>query len=304
MTHFVVLVIGDDVKAQLQPYHEFECTGTNDQYVIDVDKTAEARKEYEASEGYSSFRTFLEGWYGAEHVIGPGQEPDRNGEHQHGWVRVDASGEAIQYVDRTNPNRKWDWWSVGGRWCDYFLLKEGATGERGEIGLMGGARRAAVLAEEREIQRVHADIAKKGDIDWEGMAAERMRNADRDYSEFLIQASKRGGPGHEAYFFDVQMKPEVKARLDLLDREQARMEYQRLGLDSFESRDEYLHRKARRAGITRVIVKDGVWMERGRARWFGVFDDVMSEDEWDRRYWELLESLPDDTLLTIVDCHI
>ena len=90
MTHFVVLVIGDDVEGQLAPYHEFECTGINDQYVIDLDKTAEALAEYEQHKDdpdYPTFRAFLEGWYGAEHVVGPGQEPDRDGEHKYGWVR-------------------------------------------------------------------------------------------------------------------------------------------------------------------------------------------------------------------------
>lgn len=39
MSHFAVLVIGDDVAKQLQPYHEYECTGVKDKYVIEVDKT-------------------------------------------------------------------------------------------------------------------------------------------------------------------------------------------------------------------------------------------------------------------------
>ena len=47
MSHFSVLVIGGNIKKQLQPYHEFECTGTDDQYVVDVDKTDEARETYE-----------------------------------------------------------------------------------------------------------------------------------------------------------------------------------------------------------------------------------------------------------------
>ena len=49
MSHFTVLVIGDEPEVQLQPYHEFECTGTSDQYVQNVNKTDEAREEYEAS---------------------------------------------------------------------------------------------------------------------------------------------------------------------------------------------------------------------------------------------------------------
>lgn len=52
MSHFAVAVVTDkldenELAKKLQPYHEFECTGTSDEYVIDVDKTEEARAEYE-----------------------------------------------------------------------------------------------------------------------------------------------------------------------------------------------------------------------------------------------------------------
>lgn len=52
MSHFSVLVVtkdepADDVlSAALQPFHEFECTGTDDQYVVDVDKTEEVLVEF------------------------------------------------------------------------------------------------------------------------------------------------------------------------------------------------------------------------------------------------------------------
>jgi len=47
MSHFTVVVVGDDYEEQLAPYHEFECTGRDDEYVIDVDRTEETRREYE-----------------------------------------------------------------------------------------------------------------------------------------------------------------------------------------------------------------------------------------------------------------
>ena len=36
MSHFAVLVVGDDVESQLAPYHEFECDGIHDEYVQTV----------------------------------------------------------------------------------------------------------------------------------------------------------------------------------------------------------------------------------------------------------------------------
>lgn len=35
MSHFTVLVIGPNYEEQLAPYHEFECTGCDDEYVQD-----------------------------------------------------------------------------------------------------------------------------------------------------------------------------------------------------------------------------------------------------------------------------
>jgi hypothetical protein len=45
MSHFVVLVIGEDPTAQLAPFHEFECTGQDDQFVQTLDRTEEVRKD-------------------------------------------------------------------------------------------------------------------------------------------------------------------------------------------------------------------------------------------------------------------
>lgn len=38
--------------------------------------------------------------------------------------------------------------------------------------------------------------------------------------------------------------------------------------------------------------------------WFACVSDEMPETEWERQFGEMLDALPDDTLLTVVDCHI
>jgi hypothetical protein len=49
MSHFTVIVVGENVAEQLQPFHEFECTGIDDQYVVNVDRTEEFRAAYETA---------------------------------------------------------------------------------------------------------------------------------------------------------------------------------------------------------------------------------------------------------------
>jgi hypothetical protein len=46
MSHFTVLVIGDDHEKQLAPFHEFECTGEVDEHVQSIDQTDEAWETY------------------------------------------------------------------------------------------------------------------------------------------------------------------------------------------------------------------------------------------------------------------
>lgn len=49
MSHFTVLVIGPDPERQLAPFHEFECTGNDNQFVKDVDQTEQIKAEYVAA---------------------------------------------------------------------------------------------------------------------------------------------------------------------------------------------------------------------------------------------------------------
>ena len=55
MSHFAVMVITEAQPTEevlsrvLAPWHEFECTGTNDEYVVDLDITEEYRSRYMGS---------------------------------------------------------------------------------------------------------------------------------------------------------------------------------------------------------------------------------------------------------------
>jgi hypothetical protein len=55
---------------------------------------------------------------------------------------------------------------------------------------------------------------------------------------------------------------------------------------------------------TFAVLKDGKWYQRGEMGWFGMSTDEMTEDEWKAKYKELLDGLPDNTILAVYDCHI
>lgn len=55
---------------------------------------------------------------------------------------------------------------------------------------------------------------------------------------------------------------------------------------------------------TFAIVKDGQWYERGSMGWWGCVSKEKPEDQWESEFKTLVDSLPDETLISIFDCHI
>jgi len=373
MSHFSVLVIGDNVEEQLAPFHQFECTGQDDEYVKDVDDTEEMREEFnthittrykdpdgnlhdpfqdqfyreltqeekdthnpmgtgwgsglswtskdwEDGLGYrskihfvpegwievqvlekevSAFAKFIEYWSGHE-VVPFGKEPDLADTHKYGYILVDKQGEVVKSVNRTNPNYHWDWYSVGGRWGGFFKLKTGAEGEIGTPGVFGRMR--------DDIG--YADQCLKGDVDTKSMAAEAKKEAEEAYDE-AMEATKGIEPPtwksweeleksmmgkdidaiREAYW----EHPFIKA-LKVVDN---------WGPDQYlVSRETYVSKAVTSAFSTFAILKDGKWYERGEMGWFGCVSDKKTPQDWNELFNNIWESIPDTTLLTVVDCHI
>jgi len=296
MSHFTVMVIGPDHDAQLAPYHEFECTGRVDQYVVDVDITDEFREEMaNAEDGQTPLEYALE-YYGYEdRVVADESEVDREDAHQFGWVVV-RDGELVRAVKRTNPNAQWDWYEVGGRWTGMLKLKPGATGVRGVPGL--GAHAA---------KQGYADQARMGDIDWEGMCDEAAEKAGAYWDQVRAVS-----PNVWESWDSVQARfpNDIAGARDFYHNQEGRRLLQQTK-DLFwcedsvlVSREEYVQEARDGAGMTYAFLKDGVWMERGSMGWWGVSTDNMPRSEWCARMREMIDSLGPDTLITIVDCHI
>lgn len=78
------------------------------------------------------------------------------------------------------------------------------------------------------------------------------------------------------------------------------------GFDAARKKDidfEAMYRKEE-AWAPYAVVMDGKWYAIGRMGWWGVSHDNMPDDEWAAWVQELIESLSDDTLVSIYDCHI
>jgi hypothetical protein len=298
MSHFTVMVIGHDHDEQLAPFHEFECTGLNNQYVQDIDITDEIRKlmEDDYKDSDDPLTEALE-YHGLEdRIVESEDEIDRDDDHKYGYAIV-RDGKLIKAVDRTNPNRKWDWYQVGGRWTGMLKLKDGANGIKGTPGLMTSPAETG-----------RADMAFKRDVDWEGMRDEAGEKAGALWDQVRAVAPNvwESWDSIRSRVSDIDQardtyhsQPGRKAIRKAEDRSLMWVE------DSILcSRDEYIQKARDAACTTFAVLKDGTWYERGSMGWWGMVSDEEDRDTWNTKVSEMIDGLPDDTLITIVDCHI
>lgn len=75
------------------------------------------------------------------------------------------------------------------------------------------------------------------------------------------------------------------------------------GFDKLPTLDEYVESRNHIVAPF-AILHDGEWIEKGEMGWFGMSDDKYSEDEWEKKFKEFIETLDPESEITIVDCHI
>jgi hypothetical protein len=259
MSHFAVLVIGPNVEKQLQPFHQFECTGVDDEYVIEVEEDLDDADDY------------LKVEFGAQ--------PNLKGEHKYGYVMLNAESKAVKFVRRTNPNYKWDWWMVGGRWSRFLTDHDGNYKNEGlkkDFNLKAKKEECLSLSESRweEIQKV---IAGREFYTWSEMREMHKDDIDSarvafNQQQVIIDLTKAG-------------------RFDFYDN-----------TSEFKmSKEEFVKT---RTPCTFAILMNGEWITKGEMGWFGMSNNTFSDVEWAEKWWEVIDSLDDETQLAIVDCHI
>lgn len=261
MSHFTVLVIGNDVDKQLWPYWELDLS----EDVIKNDLRAEFIGDIKQEELEEKFKEFLE--KEKDYLEKNKIKYTSATEWVRGWFGYKFNNELKSWGYYKNPKAKWDWYSIGGRWSGFFTLKNGASGALGEPGIYG--------REEEDEKPNKADQAKKGAIDWESMQNEQLVRARKTWEEVQSEGDKI--PSAIKHFI--------------------------YGITDDDTLDSYLERRDK-FPTTYAVLKDSTWYEKGEMGWWGVAANEKSDAEWDVEFKKLIEDLPDDTLLTIVDCHI
>lgn len=318
MSHFAVMIVTDEeptaevLTKLMQPYHEFECTGENDQYIQEIDETEEFRKEWESQKGdYKTEAEFAKEWYGRE-SIREGETPDMSGQQKFGYVVVNSDGKVLRSINRTNPNAKWDYWRVGGRYRARLQVKQGVSSA---VETEPSWEWTFHSDKEREIPEGF-DQAKVADLDLDRMkekAVEQHRKrVDDDLKESGLtfsnyeKAIKEKKVGHAEWMKLPEPRPRGTQHYEWLAENGYTLaaKTSRLWdlpeLAEGQSLQEWID--AAPALSSFAVLKDGKWYQRGEMGWWGCVSD--ENDDWDSEFGKLVESLRDDQWLSFLDCHI
>lgn len=191
----------------------------------------------------------------------------------------------------TNPNSHWDWYVIGGRYQRKFLPKPNVEYDKGSASVF------------EDPNPEYAAQIRKGDIDFDRMKSEwekMMRNQWWKLTEILGDISTNWTPS-TAYDWHKDEERQKYWNQDGIRQIKADEDFE-WGFSCHEldrmigcqSADEWVLRHDWR-GTYRPYgyIKDGEWID---ADWGNNETFAKDFDEW-------FDSLPDDTLITVVDCH-
>ena len=222
--------------------------------IIEIKRLAEPRdipmKEYYNND----FEHFIKDWAGYER-----RDPYTN-----------------RYGYWENPNSKWDWYQIGGRFSGQLNLKSGAT--TGQYGERSWTNQDEVISDNR------VDSAKLKDVDF-SMDLRDYQRSIRVW-ELIVEGDT----------------PQNEEEKDIASFTFYKPEYY---TSRYGSKEEYAKQSAE-FGTYAVITPDGVWHSKGDMGWFGMSSESHDEaKQWNKSFKEtFIDNADPEWTLTVVDCHI
>jgi hypothetical protein len=384
MSHFAVLVVlpeaptDEAIGRVLAPWHEFECTGRNDEYVVEVDISDEADEDYNrwtttllrdaegvlhdpfddqgdlkpqftkdkdrglgllhVPEGFEEVEVpvnqfedrakWIANFFGLS-VAHTESKIDLDGDHKFGYVLVDSDGNVIRTVKRTNPNKKWDYWTVGGRYSGrlaggYNPDEDPANQEpcfcAAEVDpncrvCHGTGMRTKYPSKWVDV----GNRARWGDLDLEALKRSRVASRKAMVDELVADS----GLSFDEFEIGYKAKTEARDLWLTLDEPRPRgQEYHQWLMSqpngelatAVHSADPWGDIETARgqsiAGWIQsapplsayAVVIDGKWCAQGEMGWFGVSHG--DAEDWPTQLAGILNTIPEDHYVAFVDCHI
>ena len=260
MSHFIVGVIVkelEDLEKALAPYQENNMGDCPEEFLEFFDREDDIGEEYATSEeakNYGSLEEFAEGFYGY------GEVDEKTGRYGY-WE---------------NPNAKWDWYMVGGRWHSQLIVDSKVED------FITGSRSWASNDDAPSIVGFrHVDGARIKDIRFDEMEKESKKMWEESWKKYK-KGLKEGKLPKESLDFIHDVPPNITTKKD------------------------YLASKNFSFSIYAVITADGVWHGCGEMGWFAMsFESEDEKEIWEKTYMDrFIKSANPDHYLIIVDCHI
>jgi len=324
MSHFTVLVIGEDVEKQLEPFDENK----------EVDRFVQYTKKQLLDKGKEEIETSRKGIY-AEYLADPEaykkdcQKRDHMAhfkyiseefplklkwtddqilEEQYKWYRMDEEdleegepriiGPDGEIYSTRNPESTWDWWLVGGRWTGFFKVKRGAKSEIGEPGVMTEEARTgwgdSLLKKDIDMDVMFDDAYDRAGLRWDEVHTVIDIHPDPEKWDDVRNRIKSIDEARDFYHDQPMVKAFSKWTTD--NKEWDDLDPYLIDKKTFQTD------AGRNAFITYAVLKDGKWYARGEMGWWGMSSN--ENNEWDEKFFDMLKEIPEDTRLTLVDCHI
>ncbi len=188
-----------------------------------------------------------------------------------------------EWVTPFTPDGRFDWYELGGRWTGFFKIKENPRFPK--------KIKTGTCLDEDKIKPGYADQICVCDVDWEFMRRERngkITERRKRYASFLLEYKERKKPDQIKYLFYINNVRNMAKRKNKFIPESEKENIERLDILPVYA-----------------ICKDGEWEDVDS--WFAKQEDKMdqnnSEHFWGKRLEIILHNLPDDTVLTMIDCH-
>lgn len=245
---------------------------------------------------YSSFEEYMEDYCGYE-----GRDP-KTGKYGY-WE---------------NPNRKWGYWRIGGRWSGHFYV----TPETEQVVTRGG------WDSPEEIEANTSDICRVKDLDLPRIEAEMRKRAEKFWDEFAEFRKTGKVPEDDKGFYTVRSRAMDVGLLEVVeDPEEGKKRGGFRWADTMKHLREDDGRRDWYDVINQDITKeefmsewvghycpirtyaaldDDGWHEPGRMGWFGCSSaDSESRNEYGKVFMDkfVYEKDP-ETVLAVCDCHI
>lgn len=195
-----------------------------------------------------------------------------------------------------------------------------------------------------ELTAAHStDHVRVKDIDFEAGRDRAEERARTQFAKWRVLFVKHGKPLPFSHFTEMRDTAVAKLKEQGIDKEElsslyesvkylvtrenqederARMSYNaqptlkaanKIHLSGFRSspmemfgydEEAYVAKMRNKAMIPYAVIKDGKWFAKGKMHMFAHSDDNMTDEEWCAQVHKLYAELPEDALLTLVDCHV